>query len=269
VQRVSWDPVERALRVELYNSTWGWKTIRSPLIPARYGYSYLFTFSVKAVNGHGVHFKIFEYDGNGKLLNATYAGRIGDGSFGWRNVTYIYTPRSPNATYLQLQIWHGHLTDKPLPNIIWVKDVRVYESRPLYLDVVWVYSVKSPSSRVTVEDLFRAEEKPAEVVGYERVDPTLWGAYVNARRPFMLVFAEAYDSLWEARVYRDGRLVEKVRSVPVYGVINGFWINATGNLTVVIRYAPQDWFEQGLKVSATTFALCVFYLVWSWKRNRG
>jgi hypothetical protein len=122
---------------------------------------------------------------------------------------------------------------------------------------------------VTVEDLFRAEEKPAEAVGYERVDPTLWRARVSARRPFMLVFAEAYDPLWEARVYKDGRLVEVVRSIPVYGVINGFWINETGNLTVVIRYAPQDRFEQGLKISAATLVLCVFYLIWDWRRSRG
>jgi hypothetical protein len=122
---------------------------------------------------------------------------------------------------------------------------------------------------VTVEDLFRAEEKPAEAVGYERVDPTLWRARVVARGPFMLVFAEAFDPLWEARVYRDGRLVEKVRSIPVYGVINGFWINATGNLTIVIRYVPQDWFELGLKISAATFALCIFYLVWDWRRGKG
>ena len=40
----------------------------------------------------------------------------------------------------------------------------------------------------------------------------------------MLSFAEAYDPLWEARVYKEGKLVEKVRSIPLYSVINGFWI---------------------------------------------
>lgn len=98
---------------------------------------------------------------------------------------------------------------------------------------------------------------------------TLWRAEVEAKKPFMLVFAEAYDPLWEARVYKNGELVEKVRSVPVYGVVNGFWIDEAGNLTVVIRYVPQDWFELGLKISAITFALCVFYLVWDWRRGWG
>ncbi len=178
-------------------------------------------------------------------------------------------PRNESVAYLQLQIWHDHLTDKPLPNIVWVKDVEVYRYVPTYLDAVWIYSVNSPSSRPTVEDLFKVKEEPAKVIDYKRIDPTLWRAEIVAKKPFMLVFAKAYDPLWEARVYKDGRLVERVRSDPVYGVINGFWINETGNLTIAIRYVPQDWFELGLKISATTFALCVFYLVWDWRRGRG
>ena len=54
----------------------------------------------------------------------------------------------------------------------------------------------------------------------------------------MLSFAEAYDPLWEARVCNDGKLVEKVRLIPLYSVINGFWINETGELEIIIRYAP-------------------------------
>jgi len=44
---------------------------------------------------------------------------------------------------------------------------------------------------------------------------------VNATKPFMLSSAEAYDPLWKAK---DGKLVEIIRSVPLYSVINGFWI---------------------------------------------
>jgi len=143
--------------------------------------------------------------------------------------------------------------------------------KPLYLDVIWIYSTKSSSCRTTIEDLFRVKERPAKVIYYELVDPTLWRwrTQVVAKRAFMLVFAEAYDPLWEARVYRDGRLVESIKSISVYGVINGFWINETGNLTIVIRYVPQDWFELGLKVSAATFTACTFYLVWDWRRDKG
>lgn len=73
--------------------------------------------------------------------------------------------------------------------------------------------------------------------------------------------------MWRTRVYKDCGRVERVGPVPAYGVINGFWINETDDLTIVIRYVPQDWFELGLRVSATAFALCAFYPVWDWRRG--
>jgi len=487
LQEILLDEKEEALKVVLYNSTWGWKTIRSPLIPVKVGQALFIGFYVKGKNAWKVHVKVYEYDKNGKILSGKYIKFIGTGTFNWEKVSFTYTVNNPGASYIQIQIWHGHETKEKLPNIIWVKDVKIYDitryckpvilripfkvSKPgnyklliryfenrkggifkmhidnnemfiinsksqlnkfvwkelgtvylkkgkheivleniygfnainllvlvpekyyyaqkkivektlqnkaviyifegeddfyyrnakavesfdasngellcvdpggyvwqrfevimpgyymvairsrgnakitidnktyivlsnksdfqylepiylerglhmiriepitnrskeckyesLYLDVVWIYSVNSLDDKRTIEDLFEAKEVPAMVVGYELVDPTLWRVEVVAEKPFMLVFAEAYDSLWEARVYRDGVLVEKVRSIPVYGVINGFWINATGNLTIVIRYAPQEWFELGLRISATTFALCILYLVWDWRRDRG
>ena len=84
----------------------------------------------------------------------------------------------------------------------------------------------------------------------------------------MLSFAEAYDPLWEARVYKDGRKIETVKSIPLYSVINGFWINETGNLEIIIRYKPQDWFER-LSNLCTTFIGCIGYLFYDWRREKG
>ena len=134
------------------------------------------------------------------------------------------------------------------------------------LDVIWLYSTESNQ---TIDQLFEVRETPAKIISYEKIDPTLWKVRIHASKPFMLSFNEAYDPLWEARIYKDGKLIEKTRSVPLYSVINGFWIDTTGDLTIVIRYVPQDWFELGLKISATTFALCIFYLIWDWRRSRG
>ena len=60
-----------------------------------------------------------------------------------------------------------------------------------------------------------------------------------------------------------------LRPIYAYSVINDFRVNETDNLTIVIRYVPQDWFELGLRISAVTFALCAFYLVRDWRRGRG
>ena len=72
----------------------------------------------------------------------------------------------------------------------------------------------------------------------------------------MLVFTEAYDPLWVA--YVNG---EKINSIPLYGVINGFWINQTGQLTITIEYEPQRWFNLGCIISLTTLLACTTYLI--------
>ncbi len=100
------------------------------------------------------------------------------------------------------------------------------------------------------------------ITKFNKINPTLWKVRVNATKPFMLSFAESYDPLWEARIYKEGRLIQKVKPTPLYGVINGFWINQTGKLNITIRYKPQDWFDIGLIISLTTFALCIIYLIY-------
>jgi hypothetical protein len=103
---------------------------------------------------------------------------------------------------------------------------------------------------------------------YIKINPTKYIINISATKHFMLSFTQSYDPLWEARVYKNGKLVEKSKPVPLYGVINGFWINTTGeNLEIVIRYTPQDYFEIGLIISGTTLAACIAYLIYDWKRD--
>ncbi|RLF04102.1 MAG: hypothetical protein DRJ64_07420, partial [Thermoprotei archaeon] len=141
VQTISWDKTKGSLRVELYNSTWGWKTIRSPLIPAKYGHIYRFVFKIKGENTHTVHAYIKEYDASKMLIRDSflYYPSIGDGTFNWKKVIIDYGPKTESTRYIQLQIWHGHETDKPLPNIIWLDDVKVYDitkyCRPVTLEI--------------------------------------------------------------------------------------------------------------------------------------
>jgi len=136
------------------------------------------------------------------------------------------------------------------------------------LDTVYLYSVSDKNLEATLEDIFKTKDYPAEVKNYKKINPTLWKVKVNAKRPFMLSFAEAYDPLWEARIYKNSKKIEKVKSIPLYSVINGFWIDQTGDLEIVIRYKPQDWFEIGLVISALTFIGCIGYLFYDWRKNK-
>jgi len=52
----------------------------------------------------------------------------------------------------------------------------------------------------------------------------------------------------------------------LYGAINSFHVNQTGDLDIAIRYVRQDWFEIGLLISGITIAFCIFYLFYDWPR---
>ena len=254
-------PAGYSLKAELTASTWGWKTVKSPLIPVTPETNYGFDFYVAGENAQSVHAKIVEYDINEKPLTSKYMGSIGTGNFTWTQVNFEYKP-SENASYVQLQVWHGHETAQPLPNTIWIDNVKVYSpsSETSDLDVLWVYSTQNYNE--TLYDIF-ATAPSTEVISYQKIDPTKYVATVNATAPFVLSFAESYDPLWVA--YVNG---EKVDSFPLFSVTNGFWINQTGILEVTIQYAPQDWFYFGSIVSVTALSVCVSYLVYVWIKNK-
>jgi hypothetical protein len=126
------------------------------------------------------------------------------------------------------------------------------------LDVVWLYE---DTGNTTMGKLFQSvNPPPASVVSFERDGPTRWKARINATRPFLLGFAESYQPGWEARIIGGGRIVETVKPVELYGAINGYWINRTGDLEVEMRYQPQDMFEAGLYVASATLVACIAFL---------
>jgi len=149
----------------------------------------------------------------------------------------------------------------------WFDDIRIYPVKD-YLDVTWLYSTKNNNETLNVNELFKTNETPASIINYTKINPTKYEVKVNATKPFMLSFAESYDPLWEARVYKDGEKVDVAKSIPLYSVINGFWIDETGDLEIEIRYKPQDWFELGLWISGITFFSCLSYLFYDWRRDK-
>jgi len=149
-----------ALKAELWNSTWGWKTINSPLIEAEYGNWYRWEFQIKAENAHEVHVKVAEYNQDKKLVNIKYVKSIGSGIFGWKTTTIDYTPENPETKYIQLQIWHGHETTQPLPNIIWIDNVKIYDlkrfTKPVTLEIP--FTLQETNEYVFLIRLFRNQQ---------------------------------------------------------------------------------------------------------------
>jgi hypothetical protein len=137
-----------------------------------------------------------------------------------------------------------------------------------WFDDININRLNSESRIRNVDQL--KEQLPLTLKEYSELNPTLWDVQLNnVLRPFTLSFAESYDPAWEARIYKDGKKVDVVKSTPMYGAINGFQINQTGNLDIVLRYTRQDWYETGLIIAAITFAFCMFYIFYEWRRSKG
>jgi hypothetical protein len=133
------------------------------------------------------------------------------------------------------------------------------DAESTYVDVIWLYSAEGEE---TIEDIFADGENSAQLIAYNKINPTKYRVSVNASDPFMLTFAEAYDPLWVAKV--NGR---ECQSVPLNSVVNGFWIEDSGELEVTIEYKSQRWFYYGACLTLVSLVAVLGYLVW--ERMRG
>ena len=188
-----------------------------------------------------------------------------DGTSDWKEYKQMLTIPE-NITKIGFVLNAGWIKDLGEGNATtWFDDMRIYPVND-FLDVAWLYSTRNNE---TLNELFKTNETPAEVINYTKINPTKYEVKVNASKPFMLSFAEAYDPLWEARVYKADKKSEVVKSIPLYSVINGFWVEETGDLEIEIRYKPQEWFVLGLWVSGMTFIFCIGFLFYDWRRGKG
>lgn len=127
------------------------------------------------------------------------------------------------------------------------------------IDSLVVYS--TTNSDETINDVFK-HPRSATILSYKEIDPTKYVIHVNSQEPFMLAFTEAYDPLWRAYV-ND----EEIKPLPLYSIINGFWINKTGEYDVEIAYKPQEFFYIGATISSVAIIVCIGFLIFNWRKT--
>ncbi len=191
----------------------------------------------------------------------------------WTSQSPLYVGNFTNTSKVyEINLSTKDVTDINVKKIKWIQigfenwnnhslnySLNLYKNIEIKKEILLIY-IQSNKNKTKISNNYN--------LSYKKINPTLWEVQVNTTKPFMLSFAESYDPLWEARVYKDGKLIQKVQPVPLYGIINGFYINETGNLKIVIRYKPQDWFEIGLAISGITFLACITYLIYDWRRSK-
>jgi hypothetical protein len=116
-----------AMRVVLNSSNFGWKRIESPAFDVSADRVYIAKLGIRYENAEGVHLKITEYGKNDVMINSAVVQNIGTGTSNWKDITFNYRPSSKEVTNIRLSIWHGHLTKQPLPNVLWIDSVGIYE----------------------------------------------------------------------------------------------------------------------------------------------
>ena len=264
---------EYVLKVVTNKTRRGWSWIVGDPVNVMPAHTYQIVTHMKYENVKRSHISILGFDNTikkwSKSQQVVQVPMGQDGTSDWKKYkARIIIPE--NITKIRPTLNAGWVLDPSKGNATtWFGNITVYLLSRGYILNIWLYMPRDDQMVQTPRQLLEPIKRSAEIISYQKVTPTLWKVRVNASKPFMLVFAMAYDSHWEAKVYKNGKEVRVVKPIPLYSMINGFWINETGDLTVVIRFVSQDWFELSLTVSAVTFAICVLYLVWDWGRGRG
>ncbi|MEM2105312.1 MAG: glycosyltransferase [Candidatus Bathyarchaeia archaeon] len=125
--------------------------------------------------------------------------------------------------------------------------ISVGGSGPVELDSLILYSLGNEEERLALEDLFTQKSDGVSIT-YEKVNPCLFRAYINADEAFTLIFSDTYDPLWKAFV--DGEVVSPHLA---YSIVNSYWINRTGQFTITIYFVGQFYADMSLIISTSSF----------------
>ena len=119
------------------------------------------------------------------IKNGTYKLALkGSGEFkiSLGNYTDIVSLNTNNFTYTPLFYLNQGTYNIKITPISSINNLVKIEDMPV-LDVVWLYSTETNQ---TIGQLFEVKERPAKVINYTKINPTLWKVRVNATKPFML-----------------------------------------------------------------------------------
>lgn len=123
------------------------------------------------------------------------------------------------------------------------------------LNILYVPETHATQTEKLETDKLFKPEKPAQI-NYIQKSSSEWTVHVNATKPFVLGFTESYDPFWT--IYPNE---VSTKNMPLYSVINGFFINKTGYYTLIIGYEPQKYFNIGLWITALSIMVSALLFV--------
>jgi len=97
---------------------------------------------------------------------------------------------------------------------------------------------------------------------YSRASPTSYVVRISSERPFLLVYSEAYNTGWTARI--DQREVKEHIVSNVYA--NAWYVNMTGSFELDLEYEPQRLLNYGASISILALIASCLYVIISRRR---
>src|SRR5437867_11120813 len=222
-----------------------WSGLVSNEITVETESKYLFTLEAKTNNALGTHAKIQGYDVSEKTwkdlvfltseLEGQSASTLSIRPYSdWTVYSKVVTIPNSNIKKMRYVINAGTVADQSLGNAVsLVRKVGVYN----------LNSIGDNNERDTTLD-------------FVKINPTKYQVnIVNNGGPFVLSFAQAYEKGWIAS-YEN----KEIKSIPLFGMINGFYVDKAGTFTLTIEYRPQEFFWIGASISIIAIAGITLYL---------
>jgi hypothetical protein len=240
------------LEAYMQNSTSGWITVNSPILPAANESRYTINVNFTSPNISELDFKIAEFDGNMKLVSnitlAQFGNQNDQGTFPIRfSDQYTFEPHNDTTRYIQIQFWD-------------FLNTTISSNCTLLLSEVGVHGVVYSLNTAGIESLYPVDKGNliTPVISVKSESPTKIVVAVNSTQPFILTTTQVLDRYWVANVNH-----QQIQSIPLYLGLKGFLINQTGQFDVTIEYKPQQWLNYTLIISGATvlfLCICIVYL---------
>jgi hypothetical protein len=154
-------------------------------------------------------------------------------------------------------------------------EMKIHSKGETEFDKVVIYSDSFQNE--TLDELFTQKETDYLKLDYDKINPAEYHVKVNAAKPFVLEFEEPYHPLWRAylndKEYEPIQLysesAKKLQGIVAtnYPATNGFIIDQTGKLDLIIKYKPLSLFWLGATVSILVFVISLGYLAWEWRQK--
>jgi hypothetical protein len=133
-------------------------------------------------------------------------------------------------------------------------EITALPSEKISLDQLFIYSLKNGEEQTTIKNLFNNEKNIN--ISYYKINPCEYRVHIENNKPSILVFSESYHPLWKG--YIKG---EEISSIPVYSMVNSFYIKNTGSSDIELRFIGQGYADIGMRISLSTLLIVVSLII--------